>query len=178
MFSSFIYVLPTKTLKSLNLGRSQIGIKGAQFLADGLQNNTVNRKVSFDIYVYRQSFFSFITQTIQRLFLEDNGIGEVGTRCIAKAIKSNKVINCTFCFLTLFDLSSPTCDLKTLTTLGFGKNQIGSHGAKYLSAALQNNSVTTNYFYHIWKIESSLFCRRSNIFFWKTMESVMRAYSF
>jgi hypothetical protein len=74
-----------QTLTTLYLHENQIGDKGAQYLGEKLQNNTVRKNI-FTFTV----FFYFI-QKLTELYLHNNRIGDNGAQYLAQGLSYNTV---------------------------------------------------------------------------------------
>jgi hypothetical protein len=68
-----------------SLSANQIGIQGAQYLGEGLQNNKVRQKLFQHLYLW------YFLQTLTRLDLSDNQIGAQGAQDLSEGLRKNKV---------------------------------------------------------------------------------------
>ena len=78
----------TQTLTTLNLRYNQIGVLGAQHLADGLRNNTVTLILSSSL---SYSHLHFFAQALTTLDLTGNKIGDKGAEQLADGLRNNTV---------------------------------------------------------------------------------------
>lgn len=83
-----IFTFFSKTLISVELGNNQIGDKGAEHLANALQQNKVTGIVLFCSYPI---IFYYFSQTLTTLDLYNNRIGFYGGQHLADALEQNKV---------------------------------------------------------------------------------------
>jgi hypothetical protein len=79
-----------QTLTILYLQYNQIGDKGAQYLGDGLQKNTVREKDLHDLHLYHIHLYHFI-QTLTELYLGNNQIGAKGAEYLGEGLQKNTV---------------------------------------------------------------------------------------
>src|SRR6202034_4343495 len=88
LFNSSSTIFP-QTLTILHLYDNQIGAKGAEHLANALQQNKVTELIS--IFFLFNSSSTIFPQTLTTLHLGWNHIGDQGAEHLANALQQNKV---------------------------------------------------------------------------------------
>ncbi|CAF1647072.1 unnamed protein product, partial [Adineta ricciae] len=130
------------TLTILDLTGNQIGVQGAQYLANALQMNTTITKVNLCNNEIESKELEHISKalrtnkTLLTLDLGKNKIRNCGIQNIADALQKNTV---EFKHVSENLIVCVLCLTQTLTTLNLHSNQIGNIGVQYLSNALRMN---------------------------------------
>jgi hypothetical protein len=85
-----ISIIPLQTLLRLSVSNNQIGVQGAQYLGEALQNNTVRERESDYLHLYHINLSYFI-QILRELCIDQNRIGNNGAQYLAKALQKSTV---------------------------------------------------------------------------------------
>jgi len=147
------------TLITLNIGHNNIGVAGAQAIAEALEGNTTLTTLDISYNNIDDVGTIAITKalknntTLKSLDINNNNIGVAGAEAIAEAL----IVNTT---LTTLDIARNSIDNegaiaiagalsgeagnKTLTTLSIMGNEIEDDGAKALAYALSSNETLTS----------------------------------
>ena len=119
-----------KTIKTLNLYNTSMGVEGLKLLLEGIKLNS----------------------SIVSLYLADNQIGEEGSKILASAIKFNQKIREIFLGDNLvgdrgvLSLSEALTFNSTLEKINLSYNGIGEEGMKHVLEAIQLNPSLTQLF--------------------------------